>query len=106
MRALLDDCEVVDPAESPNLGELGGEQFAKKRADADVGKVIAASANLRAVARVIAIFGMIKRLLHEPRERLRATSLYFVANELNQFGLQSENVESLKPSVQRSKPSI
>ena len=60
------------PAEPfPNLRELGREQFPKERADADVGKVIAASPNLRAAGRVVAVFGMIKRLLHEPRERLR-----------------------------------
>ena len=67
--------------------------------DTDVGEIIAAPPDRRVVARIVAVFGMIKRLLHEPGERLRATTPDRVANELNQFSLQSE--DSQCPTPQR-----
>ena len=81
MRALLDECEVVDLAEPlPNFGELGHEQLTKQRTNADVGEIIAASTDCRPVARIIAVLGMIKRLLHEPGEWLRADVVDLATN--------------------------
>lgn len=94
MHALFDDRKVIDPAKAlPDFGKLRRQQFSKERADTDVGKIIAASSDRCAVARIIAMFGMIKRLFHEPGERLRAALLDFSLNELDELGLQSENVE-------------
>src|SRR2546423_15291219 len=85
MRALLDDDEVVDLAESlPNFGKLGGEQFSKEWPDANIGKKIAASSDGRAIAGIIAVLGMIKCLFHEPGERLWAALFYFCADPIDQ----------------------
>lgn len=93
MRALFDNKEIVDlPEPFPDFGELRGKQFPKERANADVREIIAAPSNRGAAARVIAVLGVIKRLLHEPGERLWAALFYFGANEFNELSLQSENV--------------
>jgi hypothetical protein len=91
VRALFDNDEVVDSAESfPKLRELRGEQFAEEWADADIGKIIAASSDRCAIARVIAVVGVIERLFHEPGERLGTALPDFIANKLDQFGLDQK----------------
>ena len=51
MRALFDDQKILGPAEPfPDFSELGGKQFTKEGSNTDVGKIIAASSNRRAVA--------------------------------------------------------
>lgn len=107
MRALLDDGEIVGLAQSfPNLRELRGEQLPEERSDADVGKIVAASPNLRAIARIIAVHGMIKRLFHEPGEWLRTAGTDNVANELDEFDLQSGNLNDLRPTSNGESASI
>ena len=99
MRTLLDDGEVVDLVESfPNFRELRDEQLSKERSDADVGKIVAASSDRRAVARIITVRRMVKCLFHEPGEWLRAAGADSVVNELDEFGLQSENFNALRPT--------
>src|SRR5437868_7008558 len=101
MRTLFDDKEIVDLAEPfPNLGELPGKQFAKEWTDANVREIIAASSNRSAVARIIALLRMVKRLLHEPGKGLWAAPLYFSADELDKLSLQLENVERPTSNVQ------
>ena len=101
MRALFDDKEVFDLAETfPDLSELRGKQFAKERTDADVREIIAASSDRGPVAGIITVLGMIKRLLHEPGEGLRAAISNRVANELDELSLQSENVRRSTLNVQ------
>ena len=101
MRALLEDGEVVDLAESfPNFGKLGGEQFSKEWPDANVGKKIAASSDGRAIAGIVAVLGMIKCLFHEPGERLWAVLLDLCPNKLDKRSVQSENVQRPTPNVQ------
>ena len=76
MGSLLNDLEVLDPVESiPNLGELDCEKLPKQRANADVGEIITVPSNRGTIARVVTVFRMIKRLLHEPGERLRTVVL-------------------------------
>src|SRR5438874_9868491 len=101
MRALFDDKEIVGLAEPfPDLGELRSQQFAKERTDADVREIIAVPADCSATAGVIAVLGMIKRLLHEPGEGLRAEISNRIANELDELSLQSENVQRPTLNVQ------
>src|ERR1700737_1749241 len=102
MRALFDEREIIDLTEPlPDFHELRGEQFAKQWADADISKIIAPSSNLRAVAGIVAMFGMIKRLLHEPGEWLGPVIVDLVPDYFDQLGAQSENVERPTPNVQR-----
>ena len=104
MRALFDDKEIVDLAEMfPDLSELRRKQFAKERTNTDVREIITASSDRGSVAGIITVLGMIKRLLHEPGERLRAAAFYFSADELNKLSVQSENVERPTPNVQYRK---
>src|ERR1043166_7868935 len=88
MRALLNNDEIVCPAELlPDFCELCRYQFPKKRADADVREIIAFATNRSAPARVIAMLGMIERLLHEPGKRDRATFSNLRANNFNECGI-------------------
>ena len=114
MSALFDDKEAVRHGESvlwridlaetfPDLSELRGKQFAKERTNTDVREIIAASSDRGPIAGVITVLGMIKRLLHEPGEGLRAASFYFSTDELNELSVQSENVERPTPNVQYGK---
>jgi len=101
MRALLDDKEIIDPAQSfPNLGELRRKQFTKERTDADVREIIAVSSDCSPIAGIITVLGMIKRLFHEPGEGLRTAISNRVANELDELSLQSENVQRPALNVQ------
>ena len=85
MRALFDDKKIVDPAEPfPDLSKLRGKQFAKERTNTDVRELIAASSNCSAIAGIITVLRMIKRLLHEPGEGLRPALFDFSANEFNE----------------------
>jgi hypothetical protein len=86
----------------PNFRELGGEQFAEEWADTDIGKIIAATSDRGAIAGVVAMFGMIERLLHEPGKRLWTVIVDLAPNDLDQLSVQSENVERATPNVQRS----
>ena len=72
----------------------------KEATDANVGEIIAAASNGRAIARVVTVLRMIKRLLHEPGERLRAIFVDLVANDLDERAIQSENVRCLMRNVQ------
>ena len=84
MRALLDDYEVVDLANSfPDFRKLRSEQLSKDRSDADVREVIASSSNRGGAAGIITLLGMIERLLHEPGERLWPPLLYFSADRFD-----------------------
>ena len=114
MRALFNDKEIVRHGESvlwridlaeplPDLGELRGQQITKERTNTDVREIIASSSDRGSIAGVITVLGMIKRLLHEPGEGLRAAPPYFSADELDKLSLQSENVERPTPNVQYSK---
>lgn len=101
MRALLDDGEVVDLVEAfPNFRELRDEQLSKEGSDADVRKIVAAPTDLSPVTRIIAVHRMIKRLFHEPGEWLRAARADSVANELDEFSLQSQNLQCPTSNVQ------
>ena len=101
MRALLDNGEIVDFAESfPDFNKLRGEQLSKERADTNVGKVVAFPSNHGASTRVVAVLRMVERLLHEPGERNGAAFPNRIANELDEFSLQSENAQRSTPNVQ------
>src|ERR1700693_1555409 len=102
MCALLDDKKIIGPAESfPNFGKLRGKQFAKDRTDADVREIIAGSSDCSPIAGIITVLGMIKGLLHEPGEGLRALLLDLAANQVTKLSVQSENVQRPTPNVQR-----
>jgi hypothetical protein len=49
---------------------------------------------------IVSVLGMVKRLLHEPGERLGAARTNCFANELDEFSLQLENVQRPTPNVQ------
>ena len=101
MRALFDDEEVIDLTEPfPDLRELHGEQFTKERTNADVREIIAAPSDCGAVAGIITLLGMIKRLGHEPGERLWPALFDFCADAFKELSLQSENVQRPTPNVQ------
>src|SRR4051794_10544671 len=69
VRALLDDRERIRRAEQlADLRELHRHHFAEERAEGDAGEVIALSSDTRAARAVVTVFGLIQRLLHEPRE--------------------------------------
>ena len=99
IRALLDDYEVVDLANSfPDFRKLRSEQLSKDRSDADVREIIAAAADRGATAGIITVLGMIQRLLHEPSERLWPPLLYFSADRFGEnwiAGAHSLIVKSL-----------
>ena len=70
MRALLDNHEVVDFAESlPDFRELRAQQVPKQRADTHVGEIIAFPSNRAATRGIVSVLGMVERLVHEPGER-------------------------------------
>ena len=90
VRALFDDHEIVDLAELlPDLGKLRAQQLPEQRADADIGEIITFSANHAVAGGIVSVLGMVKRLLHEPGERLRAAIANFVANEFDESGIPS-----------------
>ena len=98
MRALFDDDEVVDLSKPvPNFSELDGNEFAKKRTHADVGEIIAASSNFRAIAGIVTVFRMIERLVHEPGERLWAARQDVFSNHCDESGIAGAH--SLNPSA-------
>lgn len=101
MRALLDNGEIVDFAESfPDFSKLRGEQLPKERADTDVGKVVAFPSNHGASTRIVAVLRMVERLLDKPSKGSRAAFPNRIANELDEFSLQSENAQRSTPNVQ------
>src|ERR1700736_2463206 len=103
MRALFDDKKIVDLAEPfPDLGELRGKQFAKERTDADVREIIAASSDCSAVAGIIAVPRMIKRLLHEPGKGLRPMAADFLTNHFDQRRVRTLRTQYPTLNVQRS----
>ena len=84
MRALLEDRDVIDVFKTlPDFRELRGDQFAEKRADADVREIISAPADSSPVRRVIAVLRMIESLFHEPGERLRTVIVDLASDELD-----------------------
>src|SRR5207244_4406936 len=67
VRALLDNFEIIDFAESfPDLGELRGQQLAEQRPHTHVGKIIASPPDRAPARGIISMLRMIERLLHEP----------------------------------------
>src|SRR5260370_36837614 len=110
VRALLDQNEVVDLTEPfPDLSELRGHQLPKNRPDAHICEIVAAAPN-RALARgIISPLRMIKRLLHEPGKGNRAACANCFANELDEFSLQSENVQGptrIRKAAARKPPNV
>ena len=116
VRALLDDGEVVELAAGrvrptgglaeafPHFDKLRGQQSPEERADADVGEIITAPSDGRAAGAVLAVFGMIKGLFHEPGEGLRAAGADCLADKFYKLGLQeAENVQRRTPNVQSQK---
>jgi len=94
VRALLDQDEVVDLTESfPDFRELSGQQLTEERADAHICVVVSTPPNRAPTSGIISARRMIKRLLHEPGEGNRAARANCFANKLNEFSLQSENVQ-------------
>jgi hypothetical protein len=87
---LLNNDKIVDFAELlPDLSELRHHQFSEERADADISEIITFSANHAVAGGIVSVLGMVKRLLHEPGERLRAAVANFVANEFDESGIPS-----------------
>ena len=87
---LLNNDKIVDLAELlPDLGKLRAQQLPEQRADADIGEIITFSANHAVAGGIVSVLGMVKRLLHEPGERLRAAIANFVANEFDESGIPS-----------------
>ncbi len=85
VRALLHDLEVAGaPERFPHLGELPGKEAPEERADADAGEVIATAAEPRATGAVVAVLGMVERVLHEAGERERAAEADFGADGFRQ----------------------
>src|SRR5438067_7574398 len=69
MRALLHDLEIARPPELlPDFRKLGREQSSEERSNTDVGKKIAAPANLGPPTGVILAVVVLKRKLHEESE--------------------------------------
>src|SRR4029077_12910908 len=57
VRALLDNDEIVDSAESlPDFRKLRGQKFPEQRADAHVGEIIACSPNHAASGGIVTVF--------------------------------------------------
>ena len=85
VRALLDEDEFISPAEPfPDFRELSGQQLAEERADAHICEIISAATNRAPARRIVSVLGMIKRLVHEPGEGLRAPCANCFANESNE----------------------
>ena len=85
MRALFGDDEIVDLAEPlPDLHELRGQQLPEERADTYAREIIAATANRGSAGRIITVFRVIKRLLHEPGKRDLTMIADLVANQSNE----------------------
>ncbi len=85
VRRLLDQDEFIDLAKPfPGFRELRGQQPAEERADAHVCVVVAAPPNRTPASGIISVLGMIKRLLHKPRERNRAACFDFGPNTFDQ----------------------
>ena len=100
---MFDDKEIVGLAEPfPDLDELRGKQFAKERTDTDVREIIAVPADCSAAAGVIAMLGMIKRLLHEPGERLWAALTNSRPNKVGQGFVGALWIQRSTFNVQRS----
>src|SRR5438874_2629445 len=97
----FDNNEVVDLTETfPHFDELKCEELTKKWPNADVREIITAPTNRRPAARIIAVLGMIKGLLHKPGEGDRAVRADSIADELSQLWVQPENVQRRTPNVQ------
>lgn len=98
MCALFYDNKTVDPTEFfPELGELSAQEPAEKRADTDVGEVISFASDRSAAAGIVAMLGMIKRLFHEPGERLRTVCADLLANEVGEVGVQWNATSNAEP---------
>ena len=88
VRALLDEDEVVDLTESfPDFRELSGQQLTEDRTDAHICEIISAATDRAPARRIVSVLGMIKRLLHEPGEGLRAPRFDFGANKFDQSAI-------------------
>ena len=84
MRTLLHDCEIARPPKLlPNFGKLGREQSSEERSNTDVGKKIAAPANVGPPTGVIPSVGVIKRQLHEASEGDRAIRANLITDNLD-----------------------
>ncbi len=84
MRTLLHDLEIARPPELlPDFGKLGREQSSEERSNTDVGKKIAAPANVGLPTRVIPAVGVIKRQLHEASEGDRAIRANLITDNLD-----------------------
>ena len=82
MRALFDDDEIVDLAESfPDFGKLRRQQLSKERADTHAGKIVAGFSNRAAAGGIITVLGMVQRVAHELRKRNGPLLLDFCANQ-------------------------
>src|ERR1041384_4822696 len=82
--ALFDNHKVICLVEAlPDFAELQSQQMSKQRSYAHVGEVISLASYDASARRIVAMFGMIQRLLHEPRKRLRAVILNPAATHLD-----------------------
>ena len=102
VRALLDNDEIVDSAESlPDFSKLRGQKFPEQRADAHVGEIIARSPNHAAPGGIVSVLRMIERQVHEPGKRDRAVRANGLTYQFGQHRIQSENVQRPTSNVQR-----
>jgi hypothetical protein len=103
LRTLLDNYEIFCLTKPfPDFRELHGKQLSKQRSHTDVGEIIPFTTDRAAAGGIVAMLGMIESLLHEPRERLRASVANFVANNLDQRGTFIWHVQPPTLNAQRS----